>query len=65
MQTRANLPNSDPEHVLIEGSSEVAFKQFIVIDCLCDEAANKFEVRQVIAVDEGSGIDGIGNPICW
>ncbi len=49
--------------MFVEGASEVALEQLVIVDGLGDEAADEFEVAQMVAVDERGRVDGVGHPI--
>lgn len=57
------VPYSTSEDMFVEGPRKVALEEFVVVNGLGDETADKLKVAEVIAVDEGGWVDGVGDPI--
>ena len=51
--------------MLVERSGEVALKQLVVKDGLGQEAANKLKVAEVVRIEVGGRVDGVGDPVSW
>lgn len=44
-----------PQHVFVEGASEVGVQKVTIIKCFTDDSPNEFEVLEVISIDVGFG----------
>ena len=49
--------------MLVEGSCEVAFQQLVVKDGLGNDAADKFEITQMIGVAVRCRVNGVGHSV--
>ena len=55
--------DSQAQHMFVERACEVAVKQLVVIDCLGDDAPNKFEVAKVVTVAVGGWVDAVSDTV--
>ncbi len=60
---RAHSLDGDAEDVLVEGASEEAVEQLVVVDRLGDNATDELEVGQVVGVAVGGRVDGVGDAV--
>ena len=51
------------KNVFVERASEVALQQLLVVDGLGDDSANEPEVLEMVGVDVGDIIDGVGHSV--
>ena len=51
------------QDVFVEGSSEVALEEFVVVDCLGDDTTDKLEVVEVVGVDVGKVVNAVGDSV--
>ena len=57
------ISHSLGKNVFVEGACEVAFKQLVVVDSLGDDSTHELEVAEVVGVDVGEVVDGVGHPV--
>ena len=57
------ISDSLGQDVFVERSGEVTLQQFVVVDGLCDDSSHKFEVAEMVGVDMGEVVDGVGHSV--
>ena len=49
--------------MFVERSCEVTLQEFVVVDGLRDHSSHKFEVAEMVGVDVGEVVDGVGDSV--
>ena len=57
------VSHSFGQNVFVERSCEVTLQKFVVVDGFCDHSSHKFEVAEMVGVDVGEVVDGVGHPV--